>query len=520
MSLWQLSAAALSSMLARGEVGAREVLLAHLDRIAAVDGRVRAFTEVLREQALADADDSDARRRRGEARGPLDGVPLAFKECFDIAGRATTLGLPSWRGRIADRDAAMVTLLREAGAVVLGRTNLSQTILFVESRNPIFGQTANPWSLARSPGGSSGGTAAAVAAGMVPLGLGTDLGGSIRIPAHFCAICGIKPTLDRLPMRGYRSVLAGQEVVRGMGGPMARTTADLALFFRAIEPRRASQLDPRVPPLSWEDADAVRLEGLRVGFYVDDGVLPASRAIARAVHRAADALQAHGCEVCSFQPPAMHELLEAYFGGLSADGGQGVLAALAGGEVDPVLEPLRRLARVPARARRVLVSVTRAFGQDGLALMLGAIGEKTVTDLWQLTDRLRAYRTMLLGTLDAQKIDLLVCPPFATCALQHGASKSFMLASSYSILFNATQLPAGTVPVTRVRPGETARPSRRDVLERHAAAVDQGSAGLPVGVQIVGRPWCDHVVLAAMRAVEAEATRDAEFPATPIDPRD
>ncbi len=386
MKLWQLSATTLSSLLARGEVSAGEVVRAHLERVDAVDGRLRAFTEVLREQALSEADASDARRRRGEARGPLDGLPMTIKECFEIAGRATTLGLPSWRGRIAARDAAMVTLLREAGAVLLGRTNLSQTMLYVEARNPIFGQTANPWSSSRSPGGSSGGEAAAIAAGMSPLGVGTDIGGSIRTPAHFCGISGFKPTLDRLPMRGYQTVLAGQEAVRGMGGPLARTVHDLVLFFRSLDPRRASELDPRVPPLAWDDPGAVRLEGLRVGFYTDDGIVRPSQAIARAVARAAEALRVRGCDVRPFDPPETRAMLATYLGALSADGGAGLLAALAGGEVDPVLEPIRRLARVPARARGVAARATHAMGQEGISLMLGAMGEKSVTELWRLTD--------------------------------------------------------------------------------------------------------------------------------------
>src|SRR5579863_9046274 len=267
MALWQLPATALSSMLARGETSAREVLLAHLDRIGRTDGRIHAFTEVLKDRALDDADASDARRRRGESRGPLDGMPVTFKECFDIEGRPTTLGIPAWRDRVATRDAAMVTLVREAGAVVLGRTNLSQTMLFAEASNPVYGRTNNPWSAAHTPGGSSGGEGAAIAAGMSPLGVGTDIGGSIRTPAHFCGVAGFKPSLDRLPMRGYRTVLAGQEAVRGMGGPLARTVGDLTLFFRALDAARLAELDPRVPPLSFGDPEAVRLEGLAVGVW-------------------------------------------------------------------------------------------------------------------------------------------------------------------------------------------------------------------------------------------------------------
>jgi fatty acid amide hydrolase len=516
MDPWELSATELAHVLGRQEVSSVEVARAHLDRIDRLDGRVHAFTDVFREQALADAAASDARRASGAARGPLDGVPVSVKECFDVKGRATTLGLPAWRGRIADADSAMVTALRDAGAVVLGRTNLSQTMLYVEARNPLFGQTANPWSLAHSPGGSSGGEGAAVAAGMSPLGVGTDIGGSIRTPAHFCGVVGLKPTLDRLPMKGYRTVLAGQETVRGMGGPLARTVADIALFFRALDPRRLAALDPRVPPAPWEAPESVRIDRLRVGVYVDDSVLTASRSIVRAVERAAQALRTRGARVESFEPPDVRGLLAAYLGALSADGGAGLVSALEGGAVDPVLQPLRRMAGVPDRARRVLARAARLALQRNVALMLESMGRKSVGDLWRLTDELRSYRARLLEDMDRAGVDVLLCPPFATPAMLHGGSKNFTLASSYSILFNATQMPAGVVPVTRVREDETERARDADLLERQAAGVDARSAGLPVGVQIAGRPWRDNEVVAAMLAVESEVSRDEGFPRTPV----
>jgi fatty acid amide hydrolase len=516
MDPWELPATELARLLGRREVSSVEIVRAHLDRIDRLDGRVHAFTDVFREQALVDAAASDARRAGGQARGPLDGVPVSIKECFDVKGRATTLGLPSWRGRIADSDSAMVTALRDAGAVLLGRTNLSQTMLYVEARNPLFGQTANPSSLAHSPGGSSGGEGAAVAAGMSPLGVGTDIGGSIRTPAHFCGVAGLKPTLDRLPMKGYRTVLAGQETVRGMGGPMARTAGDLSLFFSALDPKRLAALDPRVPPAPWDKPESVRVDRLRVGLYVDDGVLAPSRSIVRAIERAAQALRKRGATVESFEPPDVRGMLAAYLGALSADGGAGLVSALRGGAVDPVLEPLRRMAGVPDRVRRALAVVARLALQRNIALMLESLGRKTVSDLWRLTDELRSYRTRLLDAMDRAGVDLLLCPPFATPALPHGASKNFTLASSYSILFNATQMPAGVVPVTRVGEQETERARDADVLERRAASVDARSAGLPVGVQIAGRPWRDHEVLAAMMAVESEVSRDEGFPRTPV----
>jgi fatty acid amide hydrolase len=505
-------------MLSKGEVSSREVVSAHLEHIDAVDHRMHAFIEVLRDSAMAEAEASDARRRAGASLGALDGLPVTLKECFDFAGRPTTLGLPSWRGRVASRDAAMVEALRGAGAVLLGRTNLSQTMLFPEARNPLFGQTANPRSLAHTPGGSSGGCAAAVASGMSPLSVGTDIGGSVRIPAHYCGIAALKPTLDRLPMRGYRNVVPGQEVVRGMAGPLARSVDDLTLLFRALDPRRMSALDARVPPLAWADPDEVDFAGMRVGMYTADGVVAPSRALVRAVDRAADALSARGLEVRPFAPPDARVMMSAYLGALSADGGAAVVAALAGGEVDPVLEPLRRMAGIPAALRHAGARAARAVGQPGLALMLDALGEKSVGALWQLTADLRAYRAELLDAMDRAGLTLLLCPPAATPAHLHGDSKNFLLGGSQSMAFNAAQLPAGVVPVTRVRAIEATRTASRDAIERHAARIDSTSAGLPVGVQVVGRPWQDHVVLAAMKVIELEVARDEDFPATPAVP--
>ena len=516
--LWQLSAVDMAARLARGDVSSRELVQAHLDRIAAVDGKVRAFTAVFHDRALADADRADDERRGGHARGALHGIPVSIKECFDFEGQPTTLGIPSWRAKVASADAAMVTLFRQLGAVILGRTNISQTMLFVESRNPLFGETANPFSLAHTPGGSSGGEAAAVAAGMSPLGIGTDIGGSVRTPCHFSGIAGLKPSLDRLPMRGYRTVLAGQEAVRGQSGPLARTAADVTFLMRALDCRAMSALDPRVPPLAWEEPNDLEVRKLRVGVYQDDGVIAPSHAVARAVDRAGDVLRARGCEVVAFKPPRVAELVDDYLAALSADGGEMILEALARGEVDAVLKPLRRVATLPAGVRRGLARALSLAGEKRAAGMLSVMGEKKVAELWRLTDRLRAYRFRVLDAMDAAKVDVIVCPAYATPALPHGFAKNFTLASSYSMVWNAVQFPAGVVPVTRVRDHETVRRAAKDSIEKHAARVDKASAGLPVGVQIVARPWREATVLAVMQAIEDGVRGDDDFPRTPRDP--
>lgn len=516
---WSLSLGEMIDGLADGSLSARTLAAAHLERIHHLDARLHAFTTVFDDDALRAADALDAERAAGNVRGPLHGVPVSVKECFDIAGQPTTLGLRSRQHSAAARDAAMVTLLREMGAVILGRTNLSQTMLFAESRNPIFGQTANPWSLAHSAGGSSGGEAAAVAAGMSPFGVGSDIGGSVRSPAALCGVCALKPTLDLLPIRGLQGVLRGQEAVRSMIGTLARSVDDLARFYAALPRARMAALDPRVPPLPWEEPTDTDLRALRVGFYTDDGVLPVSSSVRRAVARATDVLAAQGITVVPFTPPGVPAMIADYLGALSADGGSTLRAALGSDPADPTLAPLLALAKLPDGGRRALARTVSLVGQSRLGALLDAMGEKPVAALWQLTDRLRAWRFAVLDAMDAARIDAIVCPAFATPALPHGMSKNFTLASSTAITWNAAQFPAGVVPVSRVRADETARPRSFDSIERHAAKVDAASRGLPVSVQVVGRPWREPLVLAVMAAIEAGVRTDVDFPATPVEPR-
>lgn len=514
--LFSLPATELSRLLAAREISSVELVRAHLDRIQSLDGRLRAFTTVHRERALAEAERADQIRGRGEAKGPLFGLPVTVKECFDIEGEPTTIGVLSKRSHRAKKDAAIVKLLREAGAIVLGRTNVSQFMLFVESRNPVYGQTSNAFSFDHTPGGSSGGEAAAIAAGMSPLGVGTDIGGSIRVPAHFSGIAGLKPTLDRLPMQGCATSLPGQEAVRAQLGPMARTVKDLELLFSGLDPRRASVLDPRVPPMAWEPVREDFAHKLRVGVYLQDGLVPPSAAVVRAVEHAARILEERGCEIVPFTPPNIEELIFSYTSIFGSDGGTTLGEQLGDDDIDIALKSLKLLARMPHALRMTAAKALEAAGEPIVGKLLASVGRRPVEELWKLTSRIRNYRFEMLSAFDAERLDVVLCPPFATPALPHGDSRDFVLAGSFSMLWNHVQFPAGVVPVSRVRIEEATRPEPRGRLERHAAKVDAKSAGLPVGVQVVGRPWEDARVLAVMQAIEDALIDDPERPVVPV----
>jgi fatty acid amide hydrolase len=504
--------------LERRELSSVEVVRALLERADQVDARVGAFVARFDREALAQAERADQARGRGERLGALHGLPVSVKESIAIAGTDATLGLRSRIGEPAPEDAVVVQQLKAAGAIPLGKTNVPQTLLSFECTNFVFGTTKNPWDPARVPGGSSGGEAAALASGSSLLGVGTDIGGSIRIPAAFSGIAGLKPTEHRWSNRGSATAIAGQEAVRSQIGPMARSTRDLILLFGALPSIEQAAHDPFVPPVPLADPLRLPLRGLRVGVYDDDGFLTPCAAVKRAIKEAQAALEAAGVELVRFEPPSPRESVLMLFAIVSSDGAATLDAQLGS---EPAIRPLRlirRIAHLPLAARRALVRALSIMGETRTAELLAVLGRKPVERLWQLTRERAELRQRELDAWRRSRIDALLCPATVTPAVQHGASRDFSLGASYTIRYNVLNLPAGVVPVTRVRADETDRRVARDRLDKRAASVEAGSAGLPIGVQLVARPFQEHVALALMYAVEQAARASSEFPQTPIEP--
>ncbi len=234
MDIGYKSATELVADIAAGEISSRELTEHYIDRIERYDGAVNAVVVRDFEGALAAADEADAQLARGERRGPLHGLPMTVKEAYDVTGMPTTWGIPLLANNIATSDAAYVTRLKEAGAHLLGKTNVPLNLADFQSYNEIYGQTGNPWDVGRTPGGSSGGSSAALAAGLTGLEAGSDIGGSIRNPAHFCGIYGHKPTWGVVPPQGHS--LPGDRKPPDIAviGPMARSAEDLALSMQLV----------------------------------------------------------------------------------------------------------------------------------------------------------------------------------------------------------------------------------------------------------------------------------------------
>ncbi|MGH8902469.1 MAG: amidase [Egibacteraceae bacterium] len=299
--LWQRSATELADLIRTEQVTSVEVIEAHLARIAAVNPTVNAVTVVLADQALAAAADADQALAAGQPVGPLHGVPITVKENIDLAGSATTQGVVALAEQVPARDAPHIAQLKAAGAIPIGRTNLPDFGMRWHTDNALYGATHNPWDATRSPGGSSGGEAAALATGMTPLGMGNDLGGSLRLPAQACGITALRPTLGRVPWATSvgRPDLPITIQMFGVQGPMARHVSDLRLALEAM-----SGADPRDP--WWTPAP---LHGpppqrpVRVAVILDPSGQGVDRAVSDGVERAAEALADAGYEVREVDPP-------------------------------------------------------------------------------------------------------------------------------------------------------------------------------------------------------------------------
>ena len=433
------------------ELSARELVQAHLDRIEAVNPVLNAIVTLDAEGALAAADAADRALAGGAAPGPLHGLPIAIKDLMDVAGMRTTYGSPLHADHVPDADALLVTRLRAAGAIVIGKTNTPEFGAGSQTFNPVFGVTRNPHDPSRTSGGSSGGAAAAVAAGMLPLADGSDLGGSIRNPSAFCGVLGLRPTAGRVPDRedhpwDPRAVL----------GPIARDAGDAALFLHAVAgPEPGVPLSVAPPAEDYAAPLPADVAGLRIAWSERLGDLPVEPAVTAALRTQRDALEALGCHVEPVEPdlPGADEAFET----LRALGYvQGFAALLDGGGL-----------------KATIVENTRA----GLALT----GPQVARALELQAEGFRAM-SRLLERYDALALPTVQVVPFSA-EVEYPTAIDGVPMRSYI---------------------EWMRSCSRITITAHPAVSVPGAAtpeGLPVGLQIVGRWGADRALLGLAAAL-------------------
>ncbi len=517
--LCRLSATELVKRIKNGKVSAQEVTEAHIRRIQKVNKDLNALVIPMFDEARAQAAEADAKLTRGEPLGPLHGVPVTIKEQYRVAGTQTTLGATNMMNNVYHDEGPLVIALREAGAIILGKTNIIQTLAGMESDNRVYGRSNNPWDLERSPGGSSGGEAAMIASGGSALGLAGDFGGSTRVPAHFCGVHGFKPTSGRLTNDDFPADLldAGQETVIPQPGPIARSVADLQLAMEIFVKTSQGKTHDMVPPVPWRDPSEVQVGKLRIGFYTDNDYFPASPALRRAVENAADALRGDGASVKRITPSNSAEAVRIFLGAISAGGGKGYQRLL--GKEKPIAQVagLFQGLKTPQFVLKIIASLLAARGQKYLVSVMRSMGERSADSFWQITAARNQLRADFIKSLDDGGFDAIICPPYALPAVTHGSTEHLFPAMSYGLLYNVIGAPAGVVAATTVQPGEESdRVVGKDLAEMTAFNVEQGSAGLPVGVQVVAKHWCDDVVLAVMAALEEHFCSGPSYPQTTL----
>jgi Asp-tRNA(Asn)/Glu-tRNA(Gln) amidotransferase A subunit family amidase len=437
-----------------------ELVEAHLAQIEKLNPRLNAFVQVDAERARRAAHHAEIAVTQGKTLGSLHGVPISIKSSFEVAGMRCEAGTRLRAGLVATQDAPLVTRLKNAGAIVLGVTNAPELLMAWETDNLLYGRTNSPWDLDRTPGGSSGGEAAAIAAGMSACGVGSDGGGSIRVPAHFSGICGLKPTPGRIPATGHFPVSAGPFALIGVVGPMARTVADLKVLFEVMQGPDIGDTCAAPVPVRWPSDDEVRK--LSVGYFEDDSRTPVTRETRAAVRTAAEALRGAGFKVDRFQPEELEEARRLWHKFFVVAGGMLLRPMFKEGDAN--LSPI---------LKQFLEWAADEPGHTG----------RTLLDAWIQRDLLRARFFVQM-----RQYPILLCPAAAIPAFRHGERSwhvegktvHYLDAWSYTEFFNLLGNPAAVVPA------------------------GQSPEGLPIGVQIVGRPWEEEQVLSVAAALEKQ----------------
>jgi amidase len=432
------------------QISSVELTQACLERIAEVNPKLNAVVQLPAASALAEAREADRALAHGEIRGPLHGVPFTLKDAIETGGVISTGGTLGRANYVPKEDATVVKRLRDAGGILLGKTNCPEFGWAWESDNLIYGRTNNPFDLSLSPGGSSGGESAIIAAGGSPLGLGSDAGGSVRFPAHCTGIAAIKPTSGRVPRTGHFPGPGGTLDALWQIGPLARCVEDLNTILPIIA--GVDWRDPAVVPMPLGDAARVDLKTLRVAFHTDNGIETPSQETIDAVLTAAKALETSVAALEEARPPGIEQTYDVYFGLFTADGGlglEGLLETAGTRQVHPLMQRVLELQRSHA---------------------------KSMTAFVKLTGQWDAFRGSLLSFME--QYDVLVCPVCSFAGMVHGSTYDRLPAFSYTMTYNLTGWPAAVV-----RAGST-------------------RGGLPIGVQIVARPWREDVALAVAGRIE------------------
>ncbi|KAK3202087.1 hypothetical protein GRF29_161g85268 [Pseudopithomyces chartarum] len=466
-------------LLATGQLSAVDVTTAYLHRAAVAQGLVNCLTELLSTQALARAQELDAHfQQHKRPIGPLHGLPISVKEHIGFEGLRCTTGYVSHWDNIAKEDSHLVTILRRAGAVFHCRTTIPQTMMHLETDSNLYGVTTNPYNSNLSPGGSSGGEGALLALHGSCLGIGSDVGGSIRSPAANCGVYGLKPTAFRVPTDGWGYIMAGADSVESVLGPMSTSLPGLQHFMKTIIDSQPWLTEPALLPFPWREYNLPTDRPLRIGVLWNDQIVRPHPPITRALKSLADRMQGSGIEVVDFKP-YLHEEAWAIIASLYfTDGGEA-----DGQAINASGEPWRPLS-------------------EWIITQNSCVKKLDVGELTYWLEEREAYRKEYALHWNELGVDAVLCPVGPGVAPKHNTAKYWWYTSQWNLL----DYPAVAFPVTKVDRsvdvlGEEQSLSDHDAYNRGLWDPEEFD-GLPVSLQLVGRRFDDEKILGILEYVK------------------
>ncbi|XP_051481663.1 vitamin D3 hydroxylase-associated protein-like [Apus apus] len=492
----------LTAGLREGALSPKTVLYTYLEKALEVTQQ----TNCLR-HFIPECEEQLQEIQRQKEKGLLYGIPVSIKDHIGIKGHLSTCGLVQCLDTPVQEDSVLVKVLKRQGAIPFAVTNVPQSLFSYDCSNPIFGQTLNPCNPQKSPGGSSGGEGALIAGGGSILGIGSDIGGSIRLPSSFCGLCGLKPTGNRVSLSGATGPINGILAVPCVLGPMARDVDSLALCMKALLCQEMFQLDPTVPPIPFNDEVYSSSAPLRVGYYDTDGYFPLPPCARRAVQETRAALQAAGHQLVPFSPPRVHYVMtELFLKTFFADGGRAWLDVFTGNIVDPSLKSQLSCCKIPRLVKKILALILKPLFPR-LADYLSALsGMRSVKEMWNHHHQIEAYRAEFITRWRELQLDVVLCPVLGP-AFTTGYPGKLLTAISSTMLYNVLNFPAGIVPVSKVTEADEEELKLYqgccdDAWDRTLKQAVAGAVGLPVAVQCVALPWQEELCLRFMKEVE------------------
>ncbi len=447
-------------------------------------------------EAMEEAEEADRLLKKGIIKGGLHGVPITIKECLDLIGTPSTFGLKRRAEDFPVKNDPYVQKLIDEGAIILGKTNVSQLLAFFEADNPLYGRTNNPLNFNFSCGGSSGGEGAIIAALGSPLGLGTDLGGSVRIPAAFCGILGFKPTMWR--NYDFSRIIENVQFnsICSVTGILGRSVEDLALVGKLIGeiPNPFNKVPQKFP-----DYNKVFAHEIRVGYFLSDGLFEASSAIRKGVLEAVEILGKQGIMSKEIEPfsPKKAEALQTRIN--SFNGAELFLDNLQKDKPAKQIAALIPLIKLPQTIIRMIGNIAGIFGQKTIKRLSRHFGFKGEKALAKLEMEHREYIEYCLNRMNYENINVILSPVNALPAYLHGSSVYLGSAGTYTLTHSVNGFPAGVVPLRKIK--------KEDILPRKktwekansiARKIDKLSEDLSVSVQVAAAPWREDLVLKTM----------------------